>query len=245
VDMYCPKCGGGVSVDEGDLRREMECPHCQARFVPAQRQAMVDSPTGALPVTVGGCLSDGWEAFKTYPWVLIGGTVLYAILWGAMTGATRGGTAGRGTGSLLFMIFGGPLVAGYCWLTLKAVRRENPTIGDLFVGFSRFGPVLLVFVFCGGVVLLGTVCFIIPGIVLALMFALVFYLVMDKQLAGWDAIKLSAELMRGHKLTVFLLWSILGLLNAAGSMVFLIGILVTLPIAGCSAAAVYRRINGR
>ena len=166
MTLYCPHCGGRLDVDPAHLAVDLRCPHCGADFRPSDRQAGGASvPPTALPLSVSACLSEGWQAFVTYPGMLIGGWLLYLVIMTAVGAVPC-------AGAIASLVLGGPMTAGLAWLMLSAVRRNEPKVGDLFEGFSRFGDCLVSYLLIGIFVALGLVCLIVPGIVLALMFCL-------------------------------------------------------------------------
>jgi uncharacterized membrane protein len=215
MTLYCPQCGGALDVDPAHMAAVVRCPHCGGEFRPSDRRPAAASPALPLPVSVGACLNEGWRAFTTYPGPLIGGWLLYVIIMAAISAVPCAGV-------IAGIVLAGPMTAG----------------------FSRFGDCLVGYALISTFVALGFLCLIVPGVVLALMFYLTYYLILDRQMPAWDAITTSSRMMRGHKLTVFGLWVLLALINLLGLLALGLGLLVTVPLSSCASAAVYRRING-
>jgi uncharacterized membrane protein len=58
------------------------------------------------------------------------------------------------------------------------------------------------------------------------------------------AFKRSAQITLGHRLNLFLVMLVLGLIGAAGLLACCVGVIFTVPIAGCATAAVYNSLKG-
>lgn len=107
---------------------------------------------------------------------------------------------------------------------LKISRNEPVTYKELFNKTSMFLPYLVITFLTGLFTVLWGLLFIIPGIIAALSYSLVYYIKLDNpELSAMDAIAKSKQMMRGHKgefcllCLSFLGWIILG--------VFTLGIL--------------------
>lgn len=124
-----------------------------------------------------------------------------------------------------------PMQYGYVIAHLRSSRQDLPAeVGDLFIGFKQFWKVLGAMLLMTLIVFIGCIFFIIPGVILALAYALVPFLLYDEpELSIADTLKKSREMMNGHKGTLFLLylsfigWMLLGILT------FFIGYLWLMP----------------
>jgi uncharacterized membrane protein len=121
-----------------------------------------------------------------------------------------------------------PLTWGFCVMFLDFIRGDELKVGNLFGGYKdclRIGTAFFLYFF---VCFLGTIFFIIPGIIFAMMFAQVPYILRDDENIGViDALKKSASMMKGHKMQLFLLylsfigWAILAILTLGIGYLFL------------------------
>ena len=108
-------------------------------------------------------------------------------------------------GVVLFLIWGflinPALNVGLAAFSLAIVRRKEINTKHLFKGFqflSKSAAVGLLYLL---IIILGFVLFIIPGIIWALMFSQVFYILSENQDLGIKEIfKKSARIMKGNKL---------------------------------------------
>lgn len=108
-------------------------------------------------------------------------------------------------GVVLFLIWGflinPALNVGLAAFSLAIVRRKEINTKHLFKGFqflSKSAAVGLLYLL---IIIIGFVLFIIPGIIWALMFSQVFYILSENQDLGIKEIfKKSARIMKGNKL---------------------------------------------
>jgi len=196
-------------------------------------------------VTLGAVLGEGWEAYKANFGMIFVGFLIYLVI-AAILGNIP-----------LVPIFVLPhIMVGYYIMCLKAVRgQETPELGDLFKGFSLYVPILLANILIGLGVFLGVLLLIVPGIILAMMWALTFFMLSDDvleveagaknkdQIGGYDSMKASAELMSGWKLKVFLYSIVIGLIVVSGVILLGVGVLFTAPLGMMAFASMYNRIK--
>ena len=93
---------------------------------------------------------------------------------------------------------------------------------------------------------IGLVLLIVPGIIVALMLSQGIYLVVDRNASVGDALQSSHRLTQGHKLELFGLCVIVGLLTLVSTL-FTCGlaIIVLLPWIGILRAIVYLKLSGQ
>ena len=102
------------------------------------------------PWTIGGCLSEGWQKFKAN----LGPVILFFIISSLVLFITAV------IPLVNFFVFV-PVMAGYLFYFIKFSRGEPVAIGDLFSGFKRGYPQLLLVALLIGVI--GFVA-VLPGI---------------------------------------------------------------------------------
>lgn len=129
------------------------------------------------------------------------GTAILVLLlnWMLLSAATGVMVIGK-------LIIMGTLETGVALIYLKLSYREPAEIGDLFQPFQNFvntffaGFLSTIFTF------LWSLLFVIPGIVKALAYSQVYYILCDHpEYTGREAIDASQEMMRGHKGELFVL----------------------------------------
>lgn len=98
--------------------------------------------------------------------------------------------------SLLLM----PLTIGSYEYFLDIVRGNNKSIKSLFAYFDRFGTILLAIIIMSILITFGSIIFIIPGVIFALMYSQVYYVIVDnKNYGALECLKESRTLMDGYK----------------------------------------------
>ena len=109
---------------------------------------------------------------------------------------------------LIPLLLGGAISIGLCRFLLNmATKREEPRFETLFSGFNIYLKTLGLNVLITLAVFAGTILFIIPGIIVSLMFSQAFYILSeDPSKSIMQCINESVNLMNGHKWELFYLW---------------------------------------
>ena len=101
---------------------------------------------------------------------------------------------------------------------LKVSRKESVTYKELFSKMNMFWSYIGISLLVGLFTLLWSLLFIIPGIIAALNYSLVYFIKLDNpELSASDVLEKSKQMMKGHRWDYFVLglsflgWSILGL----------------------------------
>jgi uncharacterized membrane protein len=152
--------------------------------------------------------------------------------------------------SLLFFVLGsvpliqGALIAGFHIYTMKKVMGRSAEIGDFFKGFNFFVPTLVASLLIGIFTFLGTLAFIIPGLVIAAMYKFTYLFIIDKRMDFWPAMKASHAIVRNDYFgfTMFLILAFL--VNVLGFLCFLVGLLVTVPLTFAAITVAYKELVG-
>lgn len=212
-------------------------------------------------VDIGEALTRAWKAFTKYPWLLIGGSLLWLVLAPL---------------ALLVPIadiwIAPPMYAGLILLLMAALRDTRPNMDELFAGFRRMKPWMGVFwlwflistvanipYFLAAIPSAGKkeptgpeVLLLFGGLGVSMVLAAIattiwgfaFFLVADG-MGTMDAFRESATMTRGHRLQLLLLLIILMLVYMAGYMVCCVGALVSIPVAAMAWIAAYDQLRGR
>lgn len=148
-----------------------------------------------------------------------------------------------GLGSLLMLLYAGPLTVGLCAFFI-AVCDGSPRFSQLFDGFDHFGKSLGAYLLVTIFIILWTLLLIIPGIVKSYSYAMTFYIIADDPSVGAvEAITRSRQIMDGNKFRLFCLyfrfigWSLLCMLTLG------IGLLWLIPYMNAAQAAFYEDIK--
>lgn len=142
-------------------------------------------------------------------------------------------------GILYTFLFGNVIKVGISGIRLKAYRKETFRIVELFSGLKQYKRIVGTMALYTLFVTLGFMCFIVPGIIVALgLFEVPYLLNEDPSLSGMDAIRRSWENMKGHKGELFGLamsffgWIMLTILTLGVLAIFYTGPYIALSEAG-------------
>lgn len=106
--------------------------------------------------------------------------------------------------SLIIAVVFGIVTIAYKKYVLNIVRGEKFEFNDIINCIkNRWSDILLVEVIMGVIIYLCSLVFVIPGIIMALAYAMAAYLVVDTELGFKDALKQSREMMKGYKWNYF------------------------------------------
>lgn len=167
-------------------------------------------------------------------WTLAIGTfALYGLIGGSS------GFLGI-SGPLVALILSGPLTLGGAIFSLSLSRGKEAKLGQLFLGFRRFTTALGTYLFVMLQVLLWSLLLVVPGIIAALRYAMVFYILAEEPSATpGDALKRSKRMMHGYKLKLFYLGLRFFLLALVCLLTLGIGFLWWLPYVHVTMALFY------
>ncbi len=132
---------------------------------------------------------------------------------------------------------------GIVRMTLRFVDGEKGELVDLFSPIPLIPKYLIAsVVVCIGVSI-GFVLLILPGIYLSVRWYLFPWVLVDKGVGPFEALRQSWEMTRGSFWNLFLLGFLLCLINILGMMALLIGLLVTIPLTVVAVGYVYRHLE--
>lgn len=144
------------------------------------------------------------------------------------------------------LALGGVMSMGRATYSLNLIDGAEAEFADLFAGFRRFYDALIMNVVSILMVFLGMLLFVIPGIILGYAYAMAPYILAENpDISGTEALRLSRQMMKGHKWELFWLeltfigWSILAAFTLG------LGNLALEPYKGISKASFYRDVQAQ
>ena len=131
---------------------------------------------------------------------------------------------------------------GLIKIALNLHDNKERKFSDFFSCFHLFfryifGWILYILIVSGGFILL-----IVPGIIWSIKFQLSGYFIIDKGVGPMEALKRSSAITQGTKWNLFLLESLLGLINLLGVLCLIVGLFATMPTTMVAQAFVYRKL---
>ncbi len=136
------------------------------------------------------------------------------------------------------------MAIGYIKICLAMSRDQKPQLSDLFTHVDLLISYILGSICYFATVIGGGLLLVIPGIIFGIMFQMYSYLIVDKGLGPIAAMQRSREITRGSRMNLFLLGLLIGLINLAGALCFLIGLLWSIPTTSIALATVYDHLEG-
>jgi hypothetical protein len=130
----------------------------------------------APALDIGRCFNDAMAVYKKNFLALI----LAAIVCAFLSVCT-------------LLVLAGPLSGGISLMTLKSLRREDK--GVEFGAFGKFGTLVGLFFVSFLLSLLGLSLLLLPGLLLMTIWLFPFYLVVDKNLGVFEALKVSKDIV--------------------------------------------------
>lgn len=189
-------------------------------------------------VEIGRSIGRGWDLL----WKNFG---LFAIVFLIMLGITLGLAFIPVVGFIGLFVIGGPLTGGMWWICLKRIRGQPADVGDLFEGFRRcFLPLFLANLVVSILTTIGLLVCLLPGIYLAVAWAVALPLVIDKNMDFWPAMEVSRRVITRHW------WAVLGLVivgffvQLLGLIALVVGVLPAMGIVQIAYAYVYEDFFG-
>lgn len=131
---------------------------------------------------------------------------------------------------------------GFIKIQLNILDNKKAQVSDLFKANGVYWQYLATSILVGLIVIGGLLLLIVPGIIWLLKYQFAMPLVVDKKLDITEAIRTSGEITKGHKGWLFGFAIVLGLINIAGALLLLVGLLVTIPLTAMAYMSVYRRL---
>lgn len=166
----------------------------------------------------------GWDIFKeralfsmTYATFILSVQFIFAIYFNDI--------------AFLFSVFlAGPLYAGFYLVANKISRNEEVMYMDFFSGFQYYLPVMMVWVLGQVLMVLGLLLFIIPGIYLMVGYLFALLMAIFGGMDFWNALEYSRKLIHVKWWKFLLLVLSLVVLNFIGALLFILGLVVTIPL---------------
>ncbi|MBU4304298.1 MAG: hypothetical protein KJ893_01520 [Candidatus Omnitrophica bacterium] len=128
-------------------------------------------------------------------------------------------------------------------LTLGICDRGNAEIEDIFSGWPRIGHYFLGSLLYGLIVFLGMLLLFVPGVIWAIKFQFYSFYIIDKKAGPIAALKMSAKLTQGVKLSLFLFGIQLAVINMLGALCLFVGLFATIPTTSLAFAYIYRSLD--
>jgi len=205
----------------------------------------------------GSIIQNGARGFSRNAVVLIGFSIVYAIVLGVLvwagaalnlriedsTNAQWGALLAYGLMLLLQVVV--HLVGNLALINggLMAAKGQTFRFGQLFSETRQLFNLLGLHVFAATAILLGLLVFGIPGIYLSVGYWFAAFVLVDRKVAFLDAMSGARRMVTPHWFDVAVLLLVIGVISAVGLLAFGVGLFATVPLAVCIGASAYQQLS--
>jgi uncharacterized membrane protein len=213
-----------------------------------------DALSGNYSLDIGEVFSEAWQKISGFKLkALVAFVVLYIVLFLAMLGLTfmlgveslaeRNPAVSLIIQSVLALIVY-PMSAGILMMGIHQVSGKPVSIGMMFGYFDQTLRLFLLYIVMMIMVTIGFILLILPGIYLAVAYAMALPLLIEKKMGVWEALETSRKALSKRWFTVFGLFILLGILVALSALPLGIGLIWTIPLSVTVMGVVYKTVFG-
>ncbi len=199
--------------------------------------------------SIAEALRFGWRTTTGNPGFFFGlGILVLAIILGLNAAAALVNSYSEGWAlflGIIALVVGIVLDVGLIVITLRFCDGNRGTVADLFIhyppGPRYFISRLIYFL----MVVAGIVFLIVPGVIIAVIFQFCGYHVVDEDTGAVEALRRSAATTRDARWRLFLFVLLVLLINIAGFLCLIVGLLLTVPATLLAYAHVFRQLQAQ
>jgi uncharacterized membrane protein len=206
-----------------------------------------------MEFSIGSAVRFGWETFKRRPWIFVGSCVVIALAYlvaGVLVGGLDAATGASPEqpsliGSIADLVLGTFVGMGLTAFYLKAHDDvDGVTLSALWHPqpfWSYLGATILMTL---GIIL-GIILLIVPGVIVMLMWLFTTFVVVDRGRGPIEALGESRRITYGYKWRLLGFVLVLALINIAGAVALLVGLLVSIPVTMLAFTHAYRVLSAK
>jgi uncharacterized membrane protein len=195
----------------------------------------------------------GWNTFRERPWIFVGATALVSavsiISSDVITPLTRHAAGSNHFSGLTLIAFLVQVAiatlvgAGQLKFMLRAYEDTSTLeIRDLWAP-ELFWPFFLMSTVSLFAICFGLVLFVIPGLILGVMWIFSGYFIADTHVGAIESLRASARITKGHRWNLFWFILLLAAISLLGLLAFLVGMLVATPVTMLATVHAYRTLK--
>ena len=184
-----------------------------------------------------------WKTFTSRPWFLIAVFLVLGVFVSITSSILQPSEGGNILFFLISVIINVVIDMGLITFALAAHENVQSVGWKTLWAPQKFWKFLAASVMVAGIVIVGLILLVVPGIIAALGLMFTKYLIIDTDLGPVEALKESWSMTKKHLGHLFLLVLALIAINIAGAIAFLVGLLVTVPLSMLAVAHVYRALR--
>jgi uncharacterized membrane protein len=197
----------------------------------------------------GAAVKFGWQKTKADFWRLIAVVLVWLVISGIFGYFSKSFEKASPLAYFITEVFSiivnMIMTLGITRIGLKVYAGEAFDISELFESYGLFLKYLLASILYLLAVLAGLILLIIPGIIIGFRLSQYTYLIVDKGMAPFEALKESMRLTKGNVFNLLLFWFVLLGVLILGLLALIVGIIVALPLTIIASVFVYRYLEAR
>ena len=213
----------------------------------ARKRRVIGRAILAMTDPVTPHFQTGWRAFKSSPRIFLISMLILFASWVALELAVvalhrLGFVVWLVLHLAFFVVFSG-LMVGLHSIAMQTVDGQTTNLRDLTALLGR-GPIFFLAscIYCAAVAG-GLVFLVVPGIYVAVRYALFGYVLAERSTSALGALRDAAALSDGHWWTVCAVLIKVLLLNLVGAALLGLGLLITFPISVLATSSLYRSLQ--
>lgn len=188
-------------------------------------------------LNISAILGEAYERVKKRMGFYIALVIVYILL---LTALSLIGKKFGNIGNIIIRLFEIYINAGVLKIVITEVNDKEPELFDLFTAEDVYLNFLIGSILYGLAVGFGVLLLIIPGIIFAVMWQFYKFAIVEKKMGPVDALRYSGEITKGYRWKIFGFDILLGLINVAGALALLVGLLFTIPLTMIAEGVLYR-----
>jgi hypothetical protein len=190
---------------------------------------------------------NAWKTFRSHPRVFVSSMLILFGSWAALEVAVvalqRFGVVVWFILHLAFFVFFSGLMVGLHRMALETLDGKAPRLANLIALLGRGPTFLLAFCIYSAGVVVGLVLLVVPGIYVAVRYALFGQILATTSTTAPQALRNTAALSEGRWWTLFPLLLMALLLNLGGMAFLGLGLLITFPVSLLATSELYRSLR--
>jgi len=195
-------------------------------------------------MTVIEWYKSGWRVFAANPLRLIAGFLIFAVLTGVLEVLNEALRIEGWFVHVVQIIIAPVAFAGWALFCLKTVRGERPAPVRVLDSFHLFRPTFIAGAIVAISFTIGFALFVVPALLVAAIWGMWPFGVMDRRLGALDALNYSVRITRGRRVELLIAAVIYLVLTFLGALVFGVGLLIVGPWVGATYAVIYEDLVG-
>ncbi len=192
-------------------------------------------------ISVTEVFKTGWANTKKHIGFLTISTFIYLVISMVLKSVSHG------PGSILINLASYAIsiifAIGLVKIGLIVESGNNPKIEDFKTDFHTFLSFFWASIIVGVLSAIGFIFLIIPGIYISTRLYITMYLILDKKMPAWDAVKKSWDMTKGYSWSILVFGFFAFIIAFVSAIPFRILLIIAIPIISMSQAVMYRKIS--